>query len=177
MRLRILAATMLATVVAATSAQAAPAVATADVNMRTGPDIEFPSVGVIPEGAPLDVQGCLNDESWCDVIWDGNRGWVFGEYLGFDYRGQTALLPDVGPAAFGIPIVVFNAGEYWGRYYVGRPWYRERDRWIAFRIRPRVGWRAPPPGPRRAGWWRSGGYRPPHGMKAPPERWNRHDHR
>jgi uncharacterized protein YraI len=159
----------------AASAQAAPGVSTANVNMRTGPDTEFPSVGVIPEGAPLDVQGCLNDESWCDVIWEGNRGWVFSEYIGFDYQGGVALLPDVGLSVFRIPVVVFSAADYWNRYYVGRPWYGERERWFAFRIRPRVGWRLPPPGPRQAGWWRSG-YRAPNGMKPPPERWHRHDH-
>jgi uncharacterized protein YraI len=164
-----------AVAVAAVPTRAAPAVSTANVNMRTGPDTEFPSVGVIPEGAPLDVQGCLNDESWCDVVWEGNRGWVFGEYLGFDYQGQITPLPDAGLAVFRIPIVVFSAGDYWNRYYVGRPWYRDRDRWIAFRIRPRAGWRAPPPGPRKAGWWRSG-YRAPGGMKPPPDRWKRRDH-
>jgi len=34
------------------AAQAEPGYSTANVNMRTGPDIEFPSVGVIPEGEP-----------------------------------------------------------------------------------------------------------------------------
>ena len=169
MRLLGLAATIISFVAMAAAAQAAPGFATANVNLRTGPDIEFPSAGIIPEGTPVDVQGCLNDESWCDVIWEGNRGWVFSEYLGFDYRGQTVLLPDAGPAVFRIPIVVFSAAEYWNRYYVGRPWFRERDRWVVFRIRPREGWRAPPPGPRKAGWWRSG-YRAPGGMKPPPER-------
>jgi len=163
------------------AAHAAPGFATADVNMRTGPDTEFPSVGVIPDGAPVEVFGCLNDESWCDVSSQDNRGWVFSEYLSIEYHGAVTALPDVGLGGFGIPVVVFNAGEYWNHYYVGRPWFRERDRWIAFKIHPREGWRAPPPGPRKAGWWRSG-YRAPHGMRPPAEHWERrhghdHDHR
>lgn len=154
------------------AAQAAPGFSTANVNMRTGPDTDFPSVGVIPEGAPVNVRGCLRDESWCDVIWGGNRGWVFSEYLALSYRGDTRPLPDLGPAAFGIPFITFRAADYWGRYYVGRPWYNDRARWYAFRPRPRPGWHAPPRGPRKPGWWRSG-YRPPPGMGAPPERWRR----
>jgi uncharacterized protein YraI len=157
----------------AAAVQAAPGYSTANVNMRTGPDTDFPSVGVIPEGDPLDVQGCLRDESWCDVIWGGNRGWVYSEYLGFDYRGQTTLLPDVGVAAFGIPVVAFAAADYWNRYYVGRPWYADRQRWFGFRVHTRPGWRPPPPGPRHAGWWRQG-YRAPTGMRPPPDRgWKR----
>jgi uncharacterized protein YraI len=149
------------------AAEASPGYSTANVNLRTGPDTDFPSVGVIPEGAPIDVRGCLRDESWCDVIWGPNRGWVYSEYLGFDYRGQTTLLPDVGIAAFGIPVVAFAASDYWNRYYVGRPWYADRARWFGYQVHARPGWRPPPPGPRHAGWWRSG-YRAPGGMKPPP---------
>jgi uncharacterized protein YraI len=162
------------------AAQAEPGYSTANVNMRTGPDIEYPSVGVIHEGEPLYVEGCLQDESWCDVRWADNRGWVYSEYIGFDYHGQTAYLPDVGIAAFGIPVVGFVAADYWGRWYRGRPWYAEHARWEAFKWHPRVGWHAPPPGPRHAGWWRAG-YAAPAGMHAPPEhgwrRPERHDRR
>ena len=41
----------------ATAAQADPAYSTANVNLRTGPDTDFPSVGVIPEGDEISVQG------------------------------------------------------------------------------------------------------------------------
>lgn len=152
----------------AQAAEARPGYATANVNLRAGPDTDFPVVDVIPDSDPVDVRGCLNDESWCDVIWEGNRGWVFSEYLALDYRGDMRPLPDIGVEAFGIPIISFAATDYWGRYYVGRPWYRDRTRWYAFRPRPRPGWHAPPRGPRQPGWWRGGGYRAPQGMAAPP---------
>jgi uncharacterized protein YraI len=166
----IVAALLLSAAVGVPFAEAAPGFATANVNLRAGPDTDYPSAGVIPESDPVDVKGCLRDESWCDVIWAGNRGWVFSEYLAMDYRGETRPLPDLGVAAFGIPVVVFAANDYWDHYYVGRPWYRDRNRWYAFKPRPRPGWRAPPPGPRKAGWWRTGGYHPPVGMKSPPDR-------
>ncbi len=178
MRLRTLAGAALAFAIlgAAAAQAAAPGYTTANVNMRTGPDTDFPSVGVIPEGDDVFVEGCLRDESWCDVRWEGNRGWVFSEYLAFDYHGEETPLPDVGLSVFGIPIVGFVANDYWGRYYVGRPWYKDRNRWFAFKPRPRAGWHAPPRGPRKAGWWRQG-YHAPSGMHAPPPRgWKRPHH-
>jgi uncharacterized protein YraI len=114
-------AALMLSMASALAAHAAPGYSTADVNIRSGPDTDFPSVGVIREGDNVDVRGCLNDESWCDVIWDGNRGWVFSEYLAFDYRGEVTPLPDVGLSAFRIPIVAFAATDYWKRHYVGRP--------------------------------------------------------
>jgi uncharacterized protein YraI len=163
-------------VLGAGMAQAAPGFATANVNIRTGPDTEFPSAGVIPEGSSVDVRGCLRDESWCDVRWGPERGWVFSEYLAFEYRGQMTPLPDMGLSAFHLPVVVFKSGDYWSRHYAGRPWYKERDRWASFKPRPRPGWHAPPKGPRHPGWWRSG-YQAPKGMTAPPDRWHRPGYR
>ena len=158
------------------AAQAAPGYATANVNIRTGPDTEFPSAGVIPEGSSVDVRGCLRDESWCDVRWGSERGWVYSEYLAFDYRGEMTPVPDVGLAGLRLPVVVFRSGDYWRSHYVGRPWYKDRNRWASFKPRPRPGWHAPPNGPRRPGWWRSG-YQAPQGMRAPAERWRRPDRR
>ena len=118
-------------------AHAAPGFSTANVNMRAGPDTEYPAVDVIPEGESVDIRGCLRDESWCDVIWAGNRGWVFSEYLAFEQRGGGYVsLPDVGPAAFAIPFVAFAAAEYWDRHYVSRPWYKDRARWYSYKYRP-----------------------------------------
>lgn len=47
----------------ALAAQAAPGFVTANVNHRTGPDTDFPTMGVIPEGTPVNIRGCLRDES------------------------------------------------------------------------------------------------------------------
>ena len=166
--LKLVSAVIALSMAGALAAQATPGFTTAHVNHRTGPDIDFPSMGVIPEATPVDIRGCLRDESWCDVIADGNRGWVFSEYLAYNYRGRYMPLPDVGLTVARVPIVTFYAPSYWRRYYLGRPWYSERDRWVRFAPRARPGWRAPPQGPRRPGWWRSG-YQNPPGMRPPPE--------
>lgn len=175
-KLRLIGAFAGLTLMGIAAAHAAPGFSTANVNMRTGPDTEFPAVDIIPEGEPVNIRGCLRDESWCDVIWAGSRGWVFSEYLAFEQRGEYIALPDVGPAAFAIPIIAFTAAEYWDRHYVGRPWYRDRARWYSYKPRARPGWHAPPPGHRSPGWWRSG-YHAPGGMRPPPDRgWKRPHH-
>lgn len=159
------------------AAQAAPGYSTVNLNLRTGPDTEFPRVDTIPEGDPIEILGCLRDESWCDIVWAGNRGWVYSEYIAVDHRGDYVPLPDLGLSAFRIPVVRFAASDYWGRHYVGRPWYAERNRWYGYKPRARKGWRAPPSGKRTPGWWRSG-YQAPKGLKPPSERgWKRPDRR
>ncbi|CFX11935.1 Ligand-binding protein SH3 [Candidatus Filomicrobium marinum] len=160
-------------VLASAAAQAAPGFSTANVNLRTGPDIDFPAIDVIPEGDDVEIMGCLDDESWCEVLWDGDRGWVFSEYLAFDGPGGYVSLLDVGPAAYHVPFVTFAARSYWDRYYVGRPWYSERARWYAHHVRPRRDWHRPPSGRRNAGWWRKN-YRAPSGLRPPPHHgWKR----
>lgn len=171
-KLQLIAAIFGTTILGAAAAHAAPGYSTANVNMRAGPDIDFPRVDLIPEGSLIEIKGCLNDESWCDVIWGGSRGWVISEYLAFDYRGEYRPLPDIGIAAIRVPAIRFVANDYWGRFYVGRPWYNDRNRWYAYKPRQRPHWHAPPPGPRKAGWWRQG-YQPYAGMKPPSERWDR----
>ncbi|MEP9379801.1 SH3 domain-containing protein [Aquabacter sp. CN5-332] len=148
---------------AATAALAVPGYTTGNVNMRAGPDTEFPRVTVLPAGVPVEIAGCLDNQSWCDVIYGPNRGWVYGEYLAFSYQGRRVLVPEYAPL-IGIPIIGFNFGNYWGSYYRGAPWWGQRARWQYFNPRPRPGWGRPPsgPGPRPPGWWRPG-YRPPPG--------------
>ncbi len=150
-------------------AQAAPGYATANVNLRSGPDTSFPAVVVIPDGASVNIEGCLRDESWCDVRWGPNRGWVYSTYLAAPYQGRRELVPDWGLAAIGIPVIAFAASDYWGRHYVNQPWYGDRYRWYNYQPRPRPNWRPPPPGPRPAGWWRPG-YAPPRPVVVTPGR-------
>lgn len=128
---------------------AAPMLAYADsgyiidnVNLRAGPDPSYPLIAQLDAGTEVDVQGCTDGWEWCDVVAYGNRGWIAGNYIQYEYDNQLVALPSYG-AQFGIPIVGFSIGTYWNSYYRSRPFYSDRDSWYD---RPYVR-RGPPPPP------------------------------
>jgi uncharacterized protein YraI len=143
----------------------------ANVNMRAGPDVQYPLILTLGTGTPVSIQGCTTGWEWCDVVAVGNRGWVAGTYLQYTYNNQPVVVTDYG-SQIGIPIVSFVIGTYWANYYTGRPFYRDRTRWYSRPIpirppaRPRPPVRPPPGGnrPRPPG----GGNRPqPPGSNRP----------
>jgi uncharacterized protein YraI len=94
----------------------------------SGPGSEYPVVAQLGPGVGVTVQGCLNDYSWCDVTFGGNRGWVYAGELGYPYRNQRVPIIDYGPQ-LSLPIITFSLGNYWDRHYRSRPWYHERNDW------------------------------------------------
>jgi uncharacterized protein YraI len=127
MRLRgIFAAALLLT--APTAVLAAPGMVTTTVSLKAGPGAGFPVVDRIPAGARINVHGCIRGGSWCDVSWDGERGWVSARYLEYYFRNRYVYLPDYYETA-DVPVVPFVLGTYWSSYYSGRPWYRRHAYW------------------------------------------------
>jgi len=102
---------------------------TKNAHLRAGPARDYPVVAVLAEGTALDVQACLSDFSWCDVIALGNRGWLYAGNIDTVYDGSPLSILDYGPE-LGIGIIGFSLGDYWDDYYRGLPWYRDRDRWL-----------------------------------------------
>lgn len=129
-----------AVVVPAAAAWAEPALTTQGVNMRAGPDVSYPQVAFLPRGVSVNVVGCVEGYSWCDVIAGGNRGWVYAGYLSSQayYNGAPGIIAYQGPT-LGVPLISFSIGNYWDNYYRGRPWWNNRAYWYN-----RDHWREPP---------------------------------
>jgi uncharacterized protein YraI len=117
---------------------------TTRVNLRSGPDAAYPRIVTLPAGARIDIYGCIDDWSWCDVRWHRERGWVSAGRLDYSYQDQRYGIYAYGPQ-LGLPILSFVIGTYWNDYYRNRPWYRERARWSQYRpvYRPRPPSRPP----------------------------------
>lgn len=131
-------------------ASAETAYTTKSVNMRAGPGREYPAVTRIREGTPVEVAGCLEDWTWCDVIAKGDRGWVYAGSLDYPYEGERAPILSRGQY-YGLPVIGYSPGLYWDTYYRGRPFYGRRDYWVS---RPFAGHRSVvihPGGPPRPG--------------------------
>jgi uncharacterized protein YraI len=111
------------------SALAHNAVITSSVDVYAGPDDSYPPVAQLEPDTPVQVYGCLDDWSWCDVSFEDNRGWVYAPDITYAYEGGYVPLYSYAPA-LGIPVIVFSINDYWGRYYHSRPWYGQREEWI-----------------------------------------------
>jgi uncharacterized protein YraI len=125
-----------------------------EANVRAGPERDYPVVTRLAAGTPVEVTGCNEDWSWCEVIAEPDRGWVYAGSLEYPYEGRRVVILRHG--YIGLPIVPFVVGTYWDTYYRGRPWYGRRTYWVG---------RAPtyhrPPAVVRPEVGRPPGYRPP----------------
>lgn len=115
-------------ILATASAFAADGYVTGNVNLRAGPDSDYPSVIMLSAGTPVAINGCVDGWSWCDVSAQDNRGWIAGNFLQEEYQGQRVFISDYG-VRIGVPIVSFVFGTYWGEHYRHRSWYGQRQRW------------------------------------------------
>jgi uncharacterized protein YraI len=94
-----------------------------------GPGADYPPVvDLLSPGQPVQVYGCLAGFSWCDVSFQGYRGWFDGRQLTYPFNGVRVTLPAFG-SQIGVPVVEFSVEDYWGRFYRDRPFYRDRARW------------------------------------------------
>jgi uncharacterized protein YraI len=121
-----IAAALAAAPIAASAQQ--PAYALGGAEIYAGPGQDYPLVARLAPGVAVRVQGCLNDYTWCDVTFGGNRGWVYGGALGYAYQSRRVPIVEYGPQ-LALPVITFSLGNYWDHYYRGRTFYHERNDW------------------------------------------------
>ncbi|UIJ71547.1 SH3 domain-containing protein [Aurantimonas sp. HBX-1] len=102
------------------------AIAVTDVNLRAGPSTAYPAVNVVGAGERVRVFGCLDTRSWCDVGYDGQRGWMSSNYLAD--AGERRYTGPRYVERIRAPVISFSVGSYWDNHYRGRSFYRDRDR-------------------------------------------------
>ena len=91
--------TVEATVIAPTPEPGEPTAtvtARAGVNVRTGPGVEFPIIGIAPFGSTLEVVGASRDGTWWVVNIPGapnNYGWVSNEYVQVQNGDNVLVIP------------------------------------------------------------------------------------
>jgi hypothetical protein len=86
MKRALISATVLsATVLSAAMLTAAQAqtigTATTDLNIRSGPDPQFPVIGMLRENRRATVFGCIEGSRWCQIDLRGQRGWAYSQYM------------------------------------------------------------------------------------------------
>ncbi|NDV86289.1 SH3 domain-containing protein [Aurantimonas aggregata] len=102
------------------------AIAVTDVNLRAGPSTSYPAVNVVGAGQGVRVFGCLDTRSWCDVGFQGQRGWMSSNYLAD--AGERRYTGPRYVERIQAPVISFSVGSYWDNHYRGRSFYNQRNR-------------------------------------------------
>jgi hypothetical protein len=72
-------------------------VVTQALNVRSGPGISYPVVGLLTRGEEVPVIGRHSPSGWWQVQWaDGQSGWVSGRPAYVEVSGDTSALPEGG---------------------------------------------------------------------------------
>ncbi|CCD86426.1 conserved exported protein of unknown function [Bradyrhizobium sp. ORS 285] len=116
----------------ASFAVAAPGLVRTSATMRAGPGTGFPVVDKIPAGARITIHGCIEGGAWCDVSFEGERGWVAARTLRYLYREQYVYLPEYVEY---VPVTPFVLTTYWSSFYFGRPWFHRHAFWNRYWLR------------------------------------------
>ena len=108
---------------------------TTDVNLRAGPDTDFPAIVVIPSDEYVTIYACIEDLSWCDVSYADHRGWVAADYIRPFYQSRFMTVQEYAPLV-ALPSAPFDIKLYWTSFYRDQRFFGELDQWAAPRREP-----------------------------------------
>lgn len=78
-----------------------------DIEVRSGPGAQFPTVGVATRGSEATLDGCVEGSRWCRVDVNGMRGWVYAQYLSVEQNGTSVVVQDHRDD-LGIPTITYK---------------------------------------------------------------------
>lgn len=107
MHAKILALAAAAAAALPSAAFALPATVLTDVALRTGPGPAYPIIGTIDRQAIVEVEGCVDAATWCQVSWNGRTGWTYATYLAHETQGRVVVLPEARPQVQ-VPTIVYQ---------------------------------------------------------------------
>jgi uncharacterized protein YraI len=114
-----LGALVIAAVVAPSLAFASSGYVSSRTAMRAGPDNGYPTVAVVRKGEGVELHACLSDWSWCDVGFNGQRGWLRADkIMGETVSGRVPVAR--AGRDLGIETRGYNLDQYWDTHYNGR---------------------------------------------------------
>lgn len=86
---------------------ASPGVVTTDLNLRAGPGTDYKVISTIPNGAAVQIDGCVEAATWCRVTYNGASGYGSGRYINVTQGAQTVVVtedPSLVETIVGAPI-------------------------------------------------------------------------
>lgn len=103
-----------------TGAQAYQAFATTALNVRTGPGTNNPVIAALSANQVVEVSGCNNTNTWCQVTATNIRGWASARYLRPIDDGRPSPAPAPSPAP-NRPDIGFSINTPNFNVTIGRP--------------------------------------------------------
>jgi uncharacterized protein YraI len=85
--------------------------ATTDLNVRSGPDPQFPVIGMIRENRRATVLGCIEGSRWCQVDIRGRTGWAYSQYMTLRAGDGRIVVREPANVA-SLPTVTYDAMGY-----------------------------------------------------------------
>ncbi|MEF0938699.1 DUF1236 domain-containing protein [Rhizobium sp. BR 362] len=78
-----------------------------DLNVRTGPGPQYPSLGLATRGSEATLDGCIQGSSWCRIDVNGMRGWVDAEALSVEQNGNPIVVEE-HYSQLGVPVITYS---------------------------------------------------------------------
>ncbi|AYG59753.1 DUF1236 domain-containing protein [Rhizobium jaguaris] len=77
-----------------------------DLDVRTGPGPQYPTVGTATRGSEASLDGCIQGSNWCRIDVNGMRGWVDAQTLSVEQNGNPVVVEE-HYSELGVPTVTY----------------------------------------------------------------------